>query len=169
MFQPDTDPAFDGNRPNPLVGFWQLVSVTAIAADGTADAEIYGPSPVGYLTYSLGGHMMVMFSKRDRPPLSGSPTTPFALGAVPDAELAQAFAGFSAYAGTYTIDIESNTVYHHLTTASLPNRVGTTLVRRFRLSDGALSEPPGERLTLSTLATKTSSGTQSFELVWERR
>ncbi len=167
MFQLDTDPEFDSNRPHPLVGFWQLVSVTAIAADGTADAEIYGPSPVGYLTYTPGGHMMVMFAKGDRPPLSGSPTTPFALGAIPDAELAQAFAGFSAYAGTYTVD--GNTVYHHLTTASLPNRVGTTLVRRFSLSGDALAEPPGERLTLSTPATKTDSGTQIFELVWEHR
>jgi hypothetical protein len=161
------DPEFDGNRPNPLVGFWQLVSITATAEDGTVDAEIYGPSPVGYITYTHGGHMMVMFSKGDRPSLSGSPTTPFALGAIPDAELAQAFAGFSAYAGTYTID--GNTVQHHLTTASLPNRVGTTLVRRFSISGDALLEPPGERLTLSTPATNTGSGTQHFELVWERR
>lgn len=153
--------------PNPLVGVWQLVSITARHADGTIAPEVYGPHPAGCITYTADGHMMVMFARGDRTPLSGQPQSPFDLGAVPVEELAQAFASFSAYAGTYTLD--GNRVYHHLTAASIPNRVGTTLVRTFGLSSDALSEPLGERLTLTTPESVVSGIKTVFELVWERR
>ena len=102
--------------------------------------------------------MMVMFERRDRALLSGNPTSPFSLESVPAEELAQAFASFSAYAGTYTL--HGDHVHHHLVTASLPNRVGTTLVRQFSLSDDCL--------TLRTPALMKDGTPRVFELVWER-
>jgi hypothetical protein len=143
---------------HPLVGVWRLVSVTARGSDGTARPEVYGPAPVGYLTYTADGQMMVMFAQGDRPPLSGNPTSPFALGSVPAAEMAQAFASFSAYAGTYSI--QGDAVHHHLVIASIPNRVGATLVRTFVIQ--------GHRLTLTTQKTMEQGVATAYELVWQR-
>jgi Lipocalin-like domain len=145
---------------NPLIGIWKLISATAMHSDGTIDSEIYGVNPTGYITYTADGHMMVMFSKSDRPPFSQAVPSPFseAMNTVPMAELAQAFTSFNAYAGTYTFS--SNTVHHHLTIASIPNRVGTTLVRTFTIN--------GDRITLRTPETINQGAAIVFELVWER-
>jgi hypothetical protein len=141
-----------------LVGTWQLVSITALQANGAVTADVYGVSPVGYLTYTATGHMVVLFSRGDRPLLSGNPTSPFSLESVPVAELGQAFASFSAYAGTYTV--EGNAVHHHLSVASIPNRVGATLVRSFVLS--------GDSLTLTTPETQAQGIATAYRLVWQR-
>ncbi|GAB4461537.1 MAG: lipocalin-like domain-containing protein [Elainellaceae cyanobacterium] len=144
------------NSENPLVGTWTLVAIRAIAADGSVDPEAYGPSPVGRLMYTADGYMTVLFAQGDRPPLSGNPTSPFDLADVPATERAQAFSSFSAYAGTYTLAGDS--VTHHVAIASIPNRVGTDLVRIVALE--------GDRLTL-----KTPPGRDSlnyFELVWQK-
>lgn len=113
---------------NPLIGIWKLIAVTAFYADGTITPEVYGANPVGYITYTADGYMMVMFSRSDRPLLSRDIQSPLSgeMNMVSIEELAEAFIGFSAYAGTYTLS--GNTVRHHLTIASIPNRVGTTLV-----------------------------------------
>jgi Lipocalin-like domain len=145
---------------NPLIGIWKLISAMAIHPDGTVDSEVYGTNPTGYITYTADGNMMVMFSRSDRPPFSQAVRSPFsaAMNAVPMAELAQAFTSFNAYAGTYTFS--GNTVHHHLTIASIPNRVGTTLVRTFTIN--------GDLITLRTPETINDGVAIVFEFVWER-
>lgn len=145
---------------NPLVGTWKLISATAIHGDGRINSEVYGVSPNGYITYTEAGYMMVMFAQSDRPPLSQAIQSPLSgeMSTVPLEELAQAFTSFSAYAGTYTI--QGSTVSHHLTLASIPNRVGTTLTRTFTIT--------GDRVTLSTPETVVNGVATAFELVWER-
>ena len=54
-------------RNNPLIGIWKLISAIAIHSDGTINSEVYGTHPVGYIAYTLDGHMMVMFSKSELP------------------------------------------------------------------------------------------------------
>lgn len=145
---------------NPLIGIWKLISAIAIGSDGTINSEVYGTHPVGYITYTLDGHMMVMFSRSDRPPLSQeiqSPLSPQMQSLLVE-ELAQAFTTFDAYVGTYTLS--GNTVIHQLEIASIPNRVGTTLVRTFTLSES--------RVTLSTPPVLSDGVETVFELVWER-
>jgi hypothetical protein len=44
-----------------------LISAIAIHSDGTINSEVYGTHPVGYIAYTLDGHMMVMFSKSELP------------------------------------------------------------------------------------------------------
>lgn len=149
--------ATPAGSPSPLVGVWQLLSITAIDPQGDVETP-FGPHPVGSLTYSADGHMTVIFAQGNRPGLSGGPSSPFALGAVPAAELAQAFATVSAYAGTYTI--AGNSVYHHLTVATLPDRAGTTLVRHFQLEH--------QRLTLTTPSSGETGPVTVYQLVWER-
>jgi Lipocalin-like domain len=145
---------------HPLIGTWKLISATAIHSDGTVNSEVYGVSPTGYITYTAEGHMMVMFSRSDRALLSQEVRSPLSkeMSTIPIEELAQAFITFNAYAGTYTVD--GDIVYHHLAIASIPNRVGTTLVRTFILSDN--------RLILKTPETISDGISQVFELVWER-
>jgi hypothetical protein len=77
---------------------------------------------------------------------------------LPVEELAQAFTTFNAYAGTYTLN--GNTVNYQIEIASIPNRVGTTLVRTFTLSES--------RMTLLTTPVLSDGVEQVFELVWER-
>jgi hypothetical protein len=144
---------------NPLIGIWKLISATAIHADGTVVLDVYGANPTGYITYTAEGHMMVMFSRSDRAFLSQEVQSPLSreMSTVPIEELAQAFTTFNAYAGTYTLN--GNTVSHHLEIASIPNRVGTTLVRNFVLSQN--------RLTLKTSPALINGVEKVFELVWE--
>jgi hypothetical protein len=147
-------------QENPLLGTWKLIAASAVYADGTVIPNVYGIAPTGYISYNIGGHMMVMFSKSDRPPLSKNVRSPLSpdMKDVPVEELAQAFTSFSAYAGTYTLN--GNTVTHHLEVASIPNRVGTDLVRTFTVSEN--------QITLRTAPIESSDTLQSFELVWER-
>jgi Lipocalin-like domain len=53
-------------QSNLLIGTWRLLSAIAIYSDGTMDSEVYGANPTGYITYTVQGHMMVMFSRSDR-------------------------------------------------------------------------------------------------------
>ncbi|MBF2017193.1 MAG: lipocalin-like domain-containing protein [Rivularia sp. T60_A2020_040] len=147
------------SQNNPLLGTWKLISITAIFPDGKIDKEAFGINPIGYITYTPEGKIMVIFSKSERPLLSGNSASPLtaAIHSVPIAELSQAFSTFNSYAGSYTLD--GNTVIHHVEIASIPNRVGKSLTRTFRLNEN--------RITLTTPPSK-SDDTPKFELVWER-
>jgi hypothetical protein len=143
-----------------LIGIWSLISATAIHADGTVTPDVYGANPSGYITYTSDGHMMVMFSRSNRSPLSQAVQSPLSpeMQSLPIEELAQAFTTFNAYAGTYTLS--GNTVTHHIEIASIPNRVGTTLIRTFTVSEN--------RVTLRTSPVLNDGVETVFELVWER-
>jgi Lipocalin-like domain len=148
------------DQNNPLLGTWKLIDASAIDPDGTIEPEPYGSNPNGYITYTSDGHMMVMFSRSDRLSFSQDVRSPFSkeMQSMPIEELAQAFITFNAYAGTYTLS--GNTVTHHIEVASIPNRIGTDLVRTFTLS--------GNQLTLKTPPTIADGIPKVFELVWER-
>lgn len=148
------------NNHNPLLGTWKLISVTAIFPDGNINNEAFGTNPIGYITYTAEGKMMVIFSKSERPLLSGNSASPLtaAIHSVPIEERAQAFSSFNSYAGSYTLD--GNKVIHHVEIASIPNRVGQSLIRSFKLD--------GNRVTLKTPPSKSDDVPKVFELVWER-
>ncbi|MBN3959475.1 lipocalin-like domain-containing protein [Nostoc sp. NMS8] len=145
---------------NPLLGTWKLMSVSAILDDGTAEEQVYGSSPIGYITYTPEGRILVIFSRSDRSLLSGEIHSPLSseLDLVLIEERAQAFSTFSAYAGTYSVS--DNIVTHHVEIASIPNRVGTDLIRTFRLFEN--------QVTLKTLPTMSNGVSKVFELVWQR-
>lgn len=148
------------SQNNPLLGTWKLISVTAIFPDGNINNEAFGTNPIGYITYTPEGKMMVIFSKSERPLLSGNSASPLtaAIHSVPIEERAQAFSSFNSYAGSYTLD--GNKVIHHVEIASIPNRVGQSLIRSFKLD--------GNRVTLKTPPSKSDDVPKVFELVWER-
>lgn len=143
-----------------LLGTWKLISIKAIFPDGNIDNEAFGAKPIGYITYTKEGKMMVMFSKQERPLLSGQSASPLtnAIHSVPVEERAEAFSTFNSYAGSYTIDGEK--VIHHVEIASIPNRIGKSLTRSFKLDRN--------RITLRTPPSKSDNIPKIFELTWER-
>jgi hypothetical protein len=145
---------------NPLIGTWKLVSANAINADGTIDSEVYGANPIGYITYTPDGHMMVMFARSDRQMFDKEIQSPLSeeMKALTSQELARAFTSFNAYGGTYIL--KGNTVIHQIAIASIPNRIGKTLVRTFEIE--------GNRIMLRTPETLIEGTAKAFELVWER-
>ena len=145
---------------NPLLGTWRLISITATLPDGSVETEVFGANPIGYITYTPEGKMMVIFSQNNRPPLSGNARSPLsdAIHSVPVEERAQAFTTFNSYAGTYTLG--ENTVTHHVEIASMPNRIGQNLTRTFSLNEN--------QVTLKTPPSKSDRLPKVFELLWER-
>lgn len=148
------------SKNNPLLGTWKLIEIKAIFPDGTINNEAFGINPIGYITYTIEGKMMVMFSKSERPFLSGNSASPLtnAIHSVPIEERAEAFSTFNSYAGSYTVDGEK--VIHHVEIASIPNRIGKSLTRNFKLN--------GNRITLKTPPSRSDDIPKIFELTWER-
>lgn len=148
------------SQNNPLIGTWKLVSITAIFPDGSINKEAFGANPIGYINYTTEGKMMVIFSKSQRQFLSGNSASPLtnAIHSVPVEERAEAFSTFNSYAGNYTLD--GDKVIHHVEIASVPNRIGKSLTRTFRLN--------GNRVTLKTPPSKSDDTSKIFELTWER-
>ena len=148
------------SQNNPLLGTWKLISITAIFPDGNIDKEAFGANPIGYITYTIEGKMMVIFSKSERQFLSGNSASPLtaAIHSVPIEERAEAFSTFNSYAGSYSFD--GNKVIHHVEIASIPNRIGKSLTRTFVLN--------GDRVTLITPPSKSDNTPKIFELTWER-
>ncbi|MDX2216804.1 MAG: lipocalin-like domain-containing protein [Oculatellaceae cyanobacterium bins.114] len=142
-----------------LIGTWKLVSAIARLPNGTITPDVYGADPVGYITYTPEGRVLVLFARSDRPALSQAIESPFSseIQSLSSEELAQAFLTFNAYAGTYTIS--GDTVIHQVEIASIPNRVGTNLLRTVAVS--------GDQITLSTPPLSSGDGSV-FELTWER-
>lgn len=89
-----------------LVGTWELVSASAVGANGEPIARPFGDSPAGELTYTRAGRVTVLISHGGRKLLSADRI------AAPMAEKAEAFATFFAYAGTYSV--RRDQVTHHI-------------------------------------------------------
>jgi lipocalin-like protein len=137
-----------------LVGVWRLEEIRDRTPDGrTGDHPDFGPSPDGFLVYTSRGHVCVQFMARNRPtwPREDDPT---------QEDRATAAAGYGAYAGRFDVDEAKSLVHHYVEVALIPNRVGTTLTRRFSLS--------GDRLTLAPLAARRKGIEIDRVLVWRR-
>ena len=148
------------DKNNPLLGTWKLISIKATLPDGTINNQAFGINPIGYITYTVEGKMMVIFSKSERRLLSGNSASPLtnAIHSVPIEERAEAFSTFNSYAGSYTLD--GDKVIHHVEIASIPNRVGKSLTRNFTIN--------GNRVTLKTPPSRSDDTPKIFELTWER-
>src|SRR5579864_127528 len=115
-------PAANAQCKNSVVGTWKLISVTATSDKGGLDRAVLGKNPSGLLTYTADGRMMAIISDDGRKPLSVSDRV-----AAPEAERAQAYSTFMAYAGRYTFTCDK--VVHHIEIASLQNWVNTDQTR----------------------------------------
>jgi hypothetical protein len=145
-------PTLVHSQENPFVGTWELVSVQAISGDGSVDAAPYGDAPHGYITYTADGYMTVLFSFRDRPNINGT------WRSAPESDRAKAFATVLGYAGTYSV--EGQTMTHHITVSTDPNRVGTSVSRIFEIGNGTV--------TLTTPAIALEETAKRYSLKWKR-
>jgi hypothetical protein len=83
-----------------FVGTWRLVSI-----EGGLTQTNRGQKPTGVIYYDASGNMAAqIMPDRPRPKWTGAPTQEQAL---------EAFRGYTAYFGTYTIDEKAGTVTHH--------------------------------------------------------
>jgi Lipocalin-like domain len=80
-----------------FVGMWRLVSITT---SGQVNPD-RGPHPTGFIVYDRSGNMAVqIMPDRNRPKYAGAQPTP--------EEAKAALIGYTAYFGTYAVDVHRN-------------------------------------------------------------
>jgi lipocalin-like protein len=133
-----------------LVGTWKLVSASSTTSAGERNETPYGPSPVGFLTYTQDGRVTALISYGGRKSLS------FGGGTLE--EQGEAFKTFLAYGGRYTLS--GDKVTHHIEISSIQNYVGKDLVRNVKFQ--------GDQIVLVTPPTPVNGKIQTVELIWQR-
>jgi len=138
------------NSDDQVVGAWELVTIEARDEDGrwTEARGRLGEKPIGYITYSADGRMAVQICNLHRTPLDagGSADTGWIgkINAASDEELKQALIGYTAYFGTYDIDADVQSVTHNRAGHWIPNYVGSSAKRFYKLEGGLLILTPAE-------------------------
>jgi hypothetical protein len=137
-----------------VVGSWRLVSNDEHRTDGTV-LPVWGSHPAGRLVYDAGGRMSIQLMD----PRRGRFASADRLAGTTD-ETKQAFDGYLAYFGSYTVDAAAGTVTHHVEGSLFPNLIGSDQRRSFVIS--------GNRLTLTTPPILGGGRRSSYVLVWQR-
>jgi len=139
-----------------LSGVWRVVSIETIR-ESTSEAisPWLGPRPTGTLVYLPNGYMTVQLM-RDPPPEFDADTYE---GATLE-EMKEAFLGYYAYYGTYTIDETRGSVTHHIESSLLPEEREVSMERFFELD--------GDHLSLETAPFMEEGERRVNRLVWER-
>jgi hypothetical protein len=131
-----------------FVGTWRLLSVESKAAEGQT-LHTWGKNVTGRLISGPDGRMAVQLMKYGRPRFASAD-----LRAGTDAEVRdrrsvptegrEAFQGYTAYYGSYSVHPAGGKVVHHLEAALHPNWDGTEQVRYYRFDDDhlTLTAPP---------------------------
>ena len=104
----------------------------------------------GRIMYDAAGNMSAQLMRSNRQRLSTPSTEP---------ERAAAYASYTAYYGTFTVDPATGTITHHVDGSANPNWVKTDLVRWYAFS------ADGHQLMLSL---KDAEGRVTGTLTWER-
>jgi len=137
-----------------FVGTWRLVSTIQTFADGTSkpDPQV-GPTPNGYMIYTDTRRMCAMFTNPARPQWA-SPTMPT------EAELRSVVDFMGAYCGSYEVNAEGGFVLHHVEIERVPNFIGTTRKRFFKMN--------GDRLILTLDPAQLPAGMVATTITWQR-
>ncbi len=139
-----------------FVGTWVLdrIETRAESGDWTPAKTRFGSHPIGTLTYDTAGNMAVQIMRRDRTPLSsqglaeGQRVSPEALALAPAEEKANAFDGYTAYFGTYSVRETEGVVIHQRVGHLVPNQATLRVERQFQFLNDTLvlAVPGGPRL-----------------------
>ena len=129
-----------------FVGVYKLIKYTRKSQSGEV-VDVYGPNPVGRISYDRAGRMFALLMRPDRKPAKDP-------RAVTLEEYREMQSGFVAYCGNFDVDEGAKIVVHHVQAASNPAWVGTDFKRIYEFS--------GNRLTLKI------AGAADATLVWER-
>lgn len=137
---------------NPVLGTWKLKSfVREVSATGERYNQM-GEHPTGYLSYSSDGRMYAIITGDNRiKPHDVAPT---------DEDRAKLHRTLTAYAGTYTLDVEK--VIHHVDVSWNEAWTGTDQVRFYKLD--------GNTLTITSAPNKSPVDGREGRaiLVWEK-
>jgi hypothetical protein len=137
---------------NPVLGTWKLKSfVREVSATGERYNQM-GEHPTGYLSYSSDGRMYAIITGDHRiKPHDVAPT---------DEDRAKLHRTLTAYAGTYTLDVEK--VIHHVDVSWNEAWTGTDQVRFYKLG--------GNTLTITSAPNKSPVDGREGRaiLVWEK-
>ena len=137
-----------------LVGSWRLASWVGVDDDGT-ETDSMGPAPEGLLVYAPDGTMITVLGRGNRTRFAGDDLTGGS-----EAARAEAFSGFVAYGGRWSV--EDATVRHLVELSLFPNWAGTTQIRRWEV------DSTGGRLTLTSPPVTVAGRTRVQRLTWER-
>lgn len=117
--------------PTDLIGVWTMTNWIQRYRDGRIVLPM-GPGPHGRLVYTEDGVMLGIIAAADRSNfVTGGQWT------ANDAEKAQAYSGFLAYSGRYTVD--GDYVTHHVEISLFPNWVGGDQRRRIEIDNDQLA------------------------------
>ena len=111
-------------EPSDLYGTWRLVSYTSTVVATGERSDLYGPTPIGFLTYTANGRMSAILCDSSRP-------QPTDLAKVTDEERLKLYRTMNAYAGTFTLN--GSTVTHHVEISLNGTWTGTDQVRQLTL------------------------------------
>jgi len=145
-----------GQVSKAFVGVWKLLSSEFQQGDGTSVFPL-GANPQGQIYYDVHGYMAAQLMRVDRPRLRSGDMSDTAV-----AHLKEAFDGYTAYFGTYTIDEAASQITHHVQGSLLPNWIGQKLIRFYEFS------ADGRILTLTTPPMGPENARVVGQLVWER-
>jgi hypothetical protein len=136
-----------------LIGSWKLISFHSQNSSGRI-VYPFGKDARGRLIYEPDGRMAVQLMNPNRPGFTSHDPL-----VTSEAEVREAFGGYTAYYGTYSVNPDEQTIVHHIEASLLPNWVGTDQKRLFEFD--------GKHLTLQ--GPLLLGGVQGVvSLVWER-
>lgn len=148
----------DAPARDPFVGAWRLVSIETIRPNGEVIFPFYGKHPQGLIMYDRSGWMSVQIVSDPAPAVPAAQSREDVLAASAG-EKNKAFDGYYAYCGTWTVDLASSTVTHHIRQSLTPGEKDEEAVRHFVLD--------GDRLVL-TAKTHEMGEDHERKLVWQR-
>jgi Lipocalin-like domain len=115
-----------------ILGTWKIISWESLRPNGQVLNVWMGFHPTGLIIYQPNGYMAAQIMADPRPTFAESPaTTP-----PPYDEFRNAFFGYYAYWGSYTINEAGNGVVHHVQGSERPGEVGLNYQRSVSI-DGA--------------------------------
>jgi hypothetical protein len=136
-----------------FIGTWRLVS-SEFQQNGEKTFPL-GERPEGLLMYDACGNVAAQLMRRGRRVLGSGNQ----LGGTPE-EIREAFEGYVAYFGTFTVDPKAGRVTHQVQGSLLPNWIGGSQIRFYEIRD--------DILTLRTEPIQTGRGEITGVLVWRK-
>lgn len=118
-----------------VVGTWALVS--AVAQQGGARTDVFGPDPSGTLVFGGDGRYLLIFLRGDLPKFASNNRA----SGTPDENKA-VVQGSIAHFGTYSVDKAGKTLTFRIESSTFPNWTGAEQRRDMALS--------GDRLTYTS-------------------
>jgi Lipocalin-like domain len=103
-----------------VVGTWKIISWESLRPNGQIVNIWMGLHPTGLIIYQPNGYIAVQFMADPRPTFTQIPAT----SPPPYDEFRNAFFGYYAYWGTYTINDAGNGVVHNVQGSERPGEVG---------------------------------------------